>query len=117
MPAPPNKLFVPKILPVTLLNSKISTLVPPLPLHSKRSVGRGWMDTIGGRPGTSLTKQTGNIADTVIDSGRQSQRRRTRVSAPHKTKRTSEEVRFEHRTSTLTLSPQLPVLASHSKRS
>jgi len=60
MPAPTYKLFVSKILPITPLNSKISTLVPRYRSHSKRSGGRGWI-TIGGRPGTSLTKQTGEI--------------------------------------------------------
>ena len=60
MLAPTHKLFVSKILPITPLNSKISTLVPRYRSHSKRSGGRGWI-TIGGRPGTALTKQTGEI--------------------------------------------------------
>jgi hypothetical protein len=41
MPAPTHKLFVPKILPITPLNSKISTLVPPLPLSFQKIRGEG----------------------------------------------------------------------------
>jgi hypothetical protein len=41
MPFPINNPFLSKIFPVTLLNSKISTLVPRYRSDSKRSGGRG----------------------------------------------------------------------------
>ena len=46
---------------------------PPLPLSFQKIRGEG-VDTIDGyRPATSLTKQTGNIADTMTDSGRRAE--------------------------------------------